>query len=52
MRHKVVLSGGYAWVFIHSGEGVCDVVVFAGSVLDCAVKSHEIVLPSPKLLTV
>ena len=37
---------------MHSGESMCNGVVFSGSVLNGVVKGHEKVLPSPKLLAV
>ena len=52
MRNKVVLSSGYAWVFMHSRESICNMVVFPDSVLNSIVKGHEKVLPSLKLLAV
>ena len=52
MRVEVVLSGGYAWLFMHSVENVCDMVVSSDSVLNGAVKGHEIVLPYPQFLAV
>ena len=52
MRNKVVLGGGYACVFMHSGYSICDMVVFSGTVFNDAVEGHEKVLPSPVLLAV
>ena len=52
MRKQVVLSSGYAWVCMHSGESICDVVVLSSSVHNGAAECHEKVLPSPKLLAV
>ena len=52
VSNKVILSGGYAWVFMYSGESVCDVVVFFGSVLNGVVEDNEKVLPSPELLAI
>ena len=52
MRNEVILSGRYAWVFMDSGESVCDMVVFSNSALDHTGKGYEKVLPSPELLAV
>ena len=52
MRNKIVLGGVYAWVLLHSGESVCDMVVFSDSMLNGAVEGHELVLPSPDHLAV
>ena len=52
VRNKVVLYGGYAWFFMHSGESVCDMIVCYSSVVNSAGKGHEKILPSPELLAV
>ena len=52
MRNKVVLGGGYAWVFMHSEESVGNMVVFSGSMLNSAGEGHEKVLPSAELLAI
>ena len=52
MRNKVILNGGYACLFMYSGDSIRNVVVFSSSVLDYTVDSCEKFLPSPKLLAV
>ena len=37
---------------MHSGESVCNMVVFSGSVFDGTIKGHEKVFPSSELLAV
>ena len=52
MRNKVIVGSGYACIFIHSGEYICNVIVFYNSVLDVVVKGYEKVLPSSECLAV
>ena len=52
VRNKVLLDGGYACVFMHSGLSVCDMVVISSSVFCGAVKGYQKLLPSPGLLAV
>ena len=52
MRNKVVLSGGYVRVFMHSEQYVCDPVVFSGSVLNSAAKGNDKLSLSTELLAV
>ena len=52
VRNKVILIGGNAWVFIHSGDSVYNVVSLSGSVLKGSVIGDENILPSPEVLPV
>ena len=52
VRNEVLLSGEYSYVFMYSGESVCDMVVFSDNVPNGAVESYDKVLPCPQLLAV
>ena len=52
MRNKIILGGGYAWVFMHARETICDVVILSSSVIDSTIKGHTKVFLSSKLLAI
>ena len=52
VRNKVVLGGGDAWIFIHAGECICNMIVFSRSMSNGIGKGHNKVLPLPNLLAV
>ena len=52
VRNDIVLDSGYTGAFMHSGETVCDVVVFSTSVLDGRVNAYVKILPSLEILAI